>query len=211
MRFISRWFPLVRFTGSQDYWQHRYRLGGDSGEGSYGEPAEYKAAILNRFVKDHQVSSVVEFGCGDGHQLSLATYPEYLGLDVSIEAIERCRARFEGVPGFRFLHLDEYSGEKADLALSLDVIFHLVEDHVYETHLRMLFGATTRYAILYTTSTKRRVRSLGHVRHRDIVADVEERFTDFERMTDVESTFPKPVQGKGDLKTCFHVYRRIDC
>ena len=81
------------FDGSADYWDRRYRLGSDSGAGSYGRTAVHKAAFLNTFVAEHHVPSVIEFGCGDGHQLSLAEYPRYVGLDVSSEAVRACQAR----------------------------------------------------------------------------------------------------------------------
>ncbi|GAJ08100.1 unnamed protein product, partial [marine sediment metagenome] len=57
------------FSGSREYWESRYAGGGTSGAGSYGKPAEFKAQVLNSFVKDNGISSVIEFGCGDGNQL----------------------------------------------------------------------------------------------------------------------------------------------
>ena len=71
------------FEGSQEYWERRYAGGGTSGAGSAGRLAAFKAQFLNDFVRAHDVTSVVEFGCGDGNQLALAAYPRYLGLDVS--------------------------------------------------------------------------------------------------------------------------------
>ena len=90
------------FPGSQAYWEGRYAGGGTSGAGSYGALAEFKAELLNAFVKDKSVKSVIEFGCGDGHQLSLASYPKYIGLDVSKTAIELCTERFRDDSDKRF-------------------------------------------------------------------------------------------------------------
>ena len=36
----------VIFPGSQNYWRKRYAMGGNSGKGSYGKSAEFKAEIL---------------------------------------------------------------------------------------------------------------------------------------------------------------------
>ena len=77
------------FPGSAAYWESRYAKGGSSGVGSYGRFAEFKAEVLNRFVATHSVQSVIEFGCGDGNQLALASYPWYLGYDVSATAVAR--------------------------------------------------------------------------------------------------------------------------
>src|SRR5689334_14993422 len=85
-----------RKGGSASYWADRYQAGGNSGVGSYGVLADFKAATLNDFVAANNVGSVIEFGCGDGNQLSLANYPRYLGLDVAKGAIELCRTRFGG-------------------------------------------------------------------------------------------------------------------
>jgi len=207
-RLLSRWLPLLRFRGSREYWEHRYRLGGDSGDGSYGKPALYKAEVLNGFVAEHDVVDVIEFGCGAGHQLCLARYRNYFGLDVSSEAIERCRHRFAADPSRRFALVDDYAGEQADLALPLDVLFHLVEDSVYDRYLDRLFAATRRFVVLYTTSTNDPPRRLAHVRHRPVEQDVAVRFPDFERMGDVENALPPPVQFSSELATRFFFYRR---
>ena len=56
----------------QDLLGAEYASGGSSGPGSYGRLAAGKADFLNRFVEDHQIKTVLEIGCGDGNQLSLA-------------------------------------------------------------------------------------------------------------------------------------------
>lgn len=86
-----RQFSLLRqrvgFHGSARYWELNYARGGTSGPGSYYASAEAKATFLNEFVRARDVRSVIEFGCGDGNQLSLADYPSYIGLDVSRSAL----------------------------------------------------------------------------------------------------------------------------
>jgi SAM-dependent methyltransferase len=84
----------ILFPGSKKYWDNRYCQGGHSGAGSYGQLAEFKADVLNKFVLENDIQSVIEFGCGDGNQLSLAKYPHYIGIDVSPKAIEICRKLF---------------------------------------------------------------------------------------------------------------------
>lgn len=41
----------LAFPGSAAYWETRYRGGEMSGSGSYGRLAEFKAEILNEFVR----------------------------------------------------------------------------------------------------------------------------------------------------------------
>ena len=64
------------FPGSAAYWEERYRTGGNSGCGSYGHLANWKAEIVNDFVAATGVQRVIEHGAGDGNQLSLARYPQ---------------------------------------------------------------------------------------------------------------------------------------
>ena len=86
-QFLIRFRQFV-FPGSKNYWEKRYSLGGNSGQGSYGKSAEFKSEILNKFVRENCISSVTEYGCGDGNQLTYAEYPQYIGLDISEQAVE---------------------------------------------------------------------------------------------------------------------------
>ena len=101
----------------------------------------------SNFVQAHEIRSVIEFGCGDGNQLSLADYPRYIGLDVSRSAIELCKRRFAGdVTKSFFLYdgtcfADRAGLFTADLAISLDVIYHLTEEAIFEAYMAHLFGA----------------------------------------------------------------------
>jgi SAM-dependent methyltransferase len=158
------------FRSSASYWEQRYATGGTSGEGSYGALAEFKAEVLNGFVAENAIGSVLEFGCGDGNQLSLASYPRYLGLDVAASAIDLCTARFAGDATKSFLWYDPQrlvnnGAITAELALSLDVIYHLVEDDVFDRHMRQLFGAATRFVGIYASDIDQGDHT-AHVRHR---------------------------------------------
>ncbi len=172
--------------------------------------AQYKADFLNAFIAEHGVDSVVELGCGDGNQLSLAEYPRYLGLDVSHTAVETCRRLFTGDANKSFEWYDsQHPAETAafpgaDLALSLDVIFHLVEDAVFERYMVDLFNAARRWVIVYAADIAD-VDGAAHVRHR--------RFTDW---TEVHATewrlvdkVPNPLVGHLDTVSQFFVFARL--
>lgn len=145
------------FPGTRDYWEQRYVDGGTSGSGSYGRLAEFKAEFVNEFVRREQVLSVIEYGCGDGNQLALARYPRYLGLDVSPAAVRRCAQRFAADRSKSFVAYDPQAWAdpagfvRADLALSLDVLYHLVEDSGFENYLHTLFAAAGRFVIIYAS------------------------------------------------------------
>ncbi|HKS56867.1 MAG TPA: class I SAM-dependent methyltransferase [Steroidobacteraceae bacterium] len=174
----------MRMRSSADYWEQRYSLGMDSGAGSYGELASYKAGFLNAFVASEGVRSVLELGCGDGNQLTLARYPSYLGLDVSRTAIDRNAERFRGQADKSFLWYDPARSInlgawlQADLVLSLDVIYHLVEDRTYRDYLQSLFGSARRFVIIYSSDSDT-ANATRHVRHRKFTADVAREFPQF--------------------------------
>jgi hypothetical protein len=164
----------IRFPGSADYWERRYSAGGNSGEGSYGPWAEYKANVLNEYVESHDVHSVIEWGCGDGNQLGLSRYAQYVGLDVSETAIRRCIAVFGQDATKSFFayrgdaFLDNTGIFRADMAMSLDVVYHLVEDSAYHQYMSGLFASADRFVVVYSTNEDR--PQLGpHVRHREFL------------------------------------------
>ena len=43
---------------SLNYWEKRYAEGGNSGDGSYGRLSEFKAQLLNRFLKENNIDSL---------------------------------------------------------------------------------------------------------------------------------------------------------
>ena len=171
---IRKIFSLNKFKGSEKYWKDRYKRGGTSGSGSYGHLAELKAELLNNFVKQNQVRSVIEFGCGDGNQLKLSKYPNYLGLDISKESIRNCIDFFSNDATKKFMRLDKYTNQSADLSLSLDVIFHLTEDTVFHEYMNRLFNGSTKYVIIYSSNADPKIgKHQPHVRHRTFTEWVE--------------------------------------
>jgi hypothetical protein len=208
------WRAWRHFGGSRPYWEQRYSEGGTSGSGSYGALAEFKASVLNRFVQEYDIQRVVEFGCGDGNQLSLAKYPLYVGLDVSRHAIKLCKTRFsaDSTKSF-FLYDPECFVDKAhlfrcDASLSLDVLFHLVEDEVYERHLADLFQCASRYVIIYSSNTD--IPAVGpQERHRRFSEYVAATFSEWRLVDTIANPFPlanypAPLGSLAD----FFVYRR---
>ena len=174
-RRISLLRQRMAYRDSANFWEGNYAQGGTSGSGSYGTLAEGKSRFLNELVRARAIRSVIEFGCGDGNQLSLADYPGYIGLDVSPSAIGLCQRRFAGDATKSFFRYDgacftDRAGVfRAELALSLDVVYHLTEDAVFEAYLRHLFAAGQRLVVIYSTNAEI-AGTAPHVRHRRFTA-----------------------------------------
>ena len=211
VRQLSLLRQRIRFRGSAEYWERNYARGGTSGPGSYHAAAEAKAAFLNDFVRAHDVRSVIEFGCGDGNQLSLADYPRYIGLDVSRSAIELCKHHFAGDATKSFFLYDGLCFADgtglfaADLAISLDVIYHLTEDAVFETYMTHLFAAGKRFVIVYATNQEI-PGTAPHVRHRHFTQWVEAHGRAW-RLRQV-TPGPNPSQDRADFFTYERVHSR---
>lgn len=207
-----RQFSLLRqrmgFRGSASFWERNYILGRTSGDGSYGIAADAKAAFLNEFVRDHGVRSVVEFGCGDGNQLSLADYPRYIGLDVSKTAVGLCQKRFaEDLSKSFFLYdgtcfVDHVGLFAADLCISLDVIYHLIEDSIFEAYMMHLFAAGQSFVVIYATNMMIS-GTAPHVLHRHFTAWVADNCPQW-RLASV-TRGPNPGPSRAD----FFVYEKV--
>jgi len=198
------------FSHSKNYWERRYRRGGNSGKGSYGDYAIFKAEVINQFLDEHPLESVIEFGCGDGAQLQRINYPHYTGFDVSESVIARCRQLFTDRNDREFHHIGEYDGQKVDLSLSLDVIYHLIEDDTYTDYMERLFSSSRNYVIIFSSNTDQKVRNnLPHIKHR--------KFTDYvDKKTNgwnlIQTIVNKELQlvDPSPLHADFFVYQKTD-
>jgi SAM-dependent methyltransferase len=192
---------------SARYWERRYALGGHSGAGSYGRLARFKAGFLNGFMAANGVTDVLDLGCGDGHLLSLLHPPTYTGVDVSRGVLGRLTARF---PGHRFVHFDDMAGEPAaDLTLSIDVIFHLIEDDVFHAYLRALFTKARRFVVIYASNVDL-PWSASHVRHRRFSDTVARDFPDFALTAHIPNRYAfDPARPDQTSFADFFVYARL--
>jgi len=195
------------FPGSATYWEERYAGGQTLGAGSCGALAQFKADTLNSFVRTHQVQSVIELGCGDGSQLALATYPSYIGLDVAPTAIHIGQAKFaaDGTKSFFLYRPDCFTDRTgvffANLSLSLDVLYHLIEDEVFELYLAHLFGASRRFVGIYSSDAPC-ADGGAHESHRSFSGFVARTYPDWFPIEEVAN--PHPYEGDGTTGSLAH-------
>jgi SAM-dependent methyltransferase len=194
---------------SDAYWEARYRKGGTSGVGSLGRLAKFKAEMVNQFIVGNHIQSVVDLGCGDTSMLALLELPaDYVGADVSPSALTRCAARF---PGRRFVTPDDLRTiAPADLTLSLDVIYHLVEDDVFAATMRTLFAWATRFVVIYA-SNMNAAWSSEHVRHRRFTDHVAATEPDWRLLAHLPNPYPfDPAAPDETSFADFFIYGRPD-
>ena len=145
-------------------------------------------------------------------QLELAKYPNYAGFDVSETAVSLCQHRFKSDQSKTFKLMKDYRGERADLALSLDVLYHLVEDAVFEEYLRTLFDASDGYVIIYSSNRDWKAESEDyspHVRHRKFDEWIAKNLRHWVLMKHVPNEHPYRDDYRTGSFADFYIYKRL--
>lgn len=190
----------------EGYWDRRYRDGRSSGAGSEGDEGAYKAAYVSQFIAEHNVKSVVDWGCGDGQVLAQIDLrdAQYIGVDVSPIMIARLRNdKTFPEPRYLFHTTDSYStGTRTqfELGLSMDVLFHFPDDRDYSEYLLRLFMCAEKYVIIYSTNYPGG-RTARHVHRREFTPDVAELFPEW-RLRTVETPLREGLAS-------FFVYEKV--
>lgn len=161
-------------NNTKQIWENRYTSGDNSGAGSYGVLCEYKASFINNIIHQYHCNTILELGCGDGNQLQYFDINQYIGVDISEYIIKYCKHLFKDSINKTFLTYDEFyklnNNIKYDIVLSLDVIYHLVDDFVYEKYIHDLITYANKYIIIYSSNFDE-IYNNSHVYHR--------KFTDY--------------------------------
>ena len=150
---------------SKEYWEERYKSGGNSGAGSRGIIANYKAKIINDFVRVKNIQTVCELGCGD-YLFQLYNVPDFIGHDVSSFIIEQNRKKSNLKFTTSMKELTSY-----DLTISMDVILHLIEEDVYQEYMKDLFRLSDKYVIIYSTNWDETLSGI-HNKFRKFIIDI---------------------------------------
>ena len=197
------------FKTSGEYWEKRYRSGGNSGAGSYNNLAEFKGEIINLFIDNKKIDSVIEFGCGDGNQLKYLRPQRYLGYDISEKAIQLCSEIYKKDDTKSFKNTNSYNSEKADLTMSLDVIYHLIEKQTYLNYMNTLFDASNKYVIIYSSNTDYNMLNAAHVKNRKFTDWVEKNRQDFSLFEHIPNKYPFDGDGTQTSFSDFFLYEKI--
>ncbi len=199
---------------SKKYWDERYSGAGNSGSGSYGRLAEYKAGVLNNFVERHGITRVLELGCGDGNQLSLANYNEYLGIDVSATGVELCKKRFTERKGYDFQELSKANFEdiekkyNPELVMSLDVIFHLTEDEIFDQYMRNLFNFNNSIVVIYSSNGNFKIPA-PHIRNHVFTDWISRNATSWQLIEKIDNDYPWDDDDPSNTSFCdFYFYEK---
>jgi hypothetical protein len=200
---------------SKEYWEKRYKDAGNSGSGSYGHLAAFKADVLNDLFNKYDLSGIIEFGCGDGNQLSMLKCKHYIGLDVSVTALDRCISTYSQDKTKSFFLYDYRAFAdnegifKMDCSLSLDVLYHLVEEKVYLSYLRNLFGSAKKMVVIYAANVDIEQKTT-HELFRQFTKDVEKHITGWKLTDTIKNKYPsKDYEDQEGSLSDFFVYQPV--
>jgi len=168
---------------STSYWISRYETGGHSGQGSRGKLAYYKASVVNEIIKKYHIDKMIEFGSGDGYQCSLFNVESYIGFDVSEKMVQYCNNKYKH-RGWNFHTLQPtelLNNVSSSLTLSLDVIFHLIEDEVFDTYMQNLLNCSEKFVLIYSSDRDPEPgeKLSPHVKHRKYSDWIQKNAPDF--------------------------------
>jgi hypothetical protein len=185
------------------FWDRRYASGNHSGRGSQGVAGIAKARHVNKVVRQRGITSIIDWGVGDGEVMSHIQVDNltYIGVDISATALDRLRRKFGRQR--TFVLAEGIAGLHAEMAISLDVMYHLVGDDEYSTYLSRLFGSADRVVLIYSTDFDDEGRtSAPHIRRRHWTPDVEARFPEWS-LAELG-----PWGASGDQRAAFFLYTR---
>ena len=198
---------------SIQFWDEHYKNNGNSGTGSYNRLAEFKADIINNFINNNTINSAIEFGCGDGHQLSLINYNNYTCVDVSEFIIQKNKEFFKSDSSKEFYCIlterDKYINKQFELSLSLDVIFHLIEDINFENYMEDLFRVSSKYVIIYS-SNHEEYTIWPEYRHRKFMKYIQEHIHGWELYQFIPNKYPYVIGEEENTSTAdFYIFKKI--
>lgn len=197
------------FKTSGKYWIDRYKKGDNSGAGSYNKLAEFKGEVINSFVKKNKIKTIIEFGCGDGNQLRYFNFQSYLGYDISPEILQICLKLFNNDHTKKFKLLSDYRKEAVDLTLSLDVIYHLIEDEIFNDYMRKLFESSNSYVIIYSSNNENNQGNAPHVRNRKFTTWIKRNKPEFQLVKHIPNKYPYTGEEKSSSIADFYIFQML--
>ncbi|MEE2705223.1 MAG: class I SAM-dependent methyltransferase [Pseudomonadota bacterium] len=136
----------------------------------YGPIARHSRRIINEMIKDLNIASVLDVGCGECSLLNTIFQnhcPSSIsGIDISNKALKICQNLF---PNGSFYKLDitkDKLEENFDLIISADVIEHLDNDQAAIKNMSAMLNPSGRLIISTLLGEMREVeRQVGHLRN----------------------------------------------
>jgi len=141
-------------------------------------------------------------------------YKSYIGIDVSATAIKICKAKFSHDKSKKFYissklpeNLIINSKENIDMSISLDVIYHLVENEVFENYMLNLFNSSSKFVCIYSSNFD--AEQQIHERRRKFTDYIEKNFCEWKLYKKVKNKYPYNTYKPNTTSSCdFYFYKK---
>jgi len=197
-------------VNSHDYWVSRYENGGNSGVGSKNVLNLFKTTFTNSLIEKLHIKSIIDFGCGDGNFANNIRVSKYVGVDVSTVVLDSLKNAFQNDASREFYLLSEQFNA-CELSISMDVIYHLIDQSAFEDYMKHLFKFAERYVLIYSSNFINlgpTFQTASHIKHRDFDRYVPDGFSFVQKF---ENLFPyDPEKPNSTSWSDFWLYKRIN-
>jgi SAM-dependent methyltransferase len=144
--FLPNGYESFNYIYKENYWES------GSGLGSHPDATASYREILENFITEYGIRSVVDLGCGDWQSSKLVDWGKvnYIGYDVVKSVIDENIIKY-AAPNISFMHLlpnEMDVMEEADLFIAKEVLQHLPNDEVK----RILDIVLPKYKYLLVTN-----------------------------------------------------------
>jgi len=199
-----------RFFDSNNYWETRYKNNGTSGDGSYGVLAIFKGEIINNIIKNYNIKSIIDLGCGDGNQLTFLDIDnvDYIGIDPSKTVIHKLKKKYIKSINKKFILMTDIITEKAELSISCDVLYHLINRDIWEKHIDNLFTTGLKYVIIYAYDCDKDWGN--HCKSRKFTDFIEKNYSNWELIKVVKNKYPisENSNDTNSSMSDFYIYKK---
>jgi cyclopropane fatty-acyl-phospholipid synthase-like methyltransferase len=176
---------------TKNIWESRYNNGGNSGNGTYNELYIFKRDIINDIINKYNIKNIIDFGCGDGNQIKEFNIDKYVGIDIALSAINICKMKYKDDNTKSFFTYNEINNIKSqyDLSISLDVLYHILEEDLFIDYLKKIFNFSSKYILIYSSNYDGHTE--GHMHTRKFTNYVEKLFPNWVLNIKIKQIYPK--------------------
>lgn len=161
------------------YWDYRYKTGGNSGKGSYSTSAELKGNFVSKVIENYNIYTINDLGHGDGNQLKYFKGNfKYFGFDISETIRKKVESEFR--ENDKVVIVDSATELiKADLCLSLDVLYHITDIEEWKEYIGTLFNLG-EFVLIYAQDSHPTIKEDPHVVSRPFTSYIQDNFLNYE-------------------------------
>ncbi len=95
------------------------------------------------------------------------------------------------------------------MTLSLDVIYHLVEDAVFFEYIERLFSSSEKFVVIYSSNTDSQMKKQApHIRHRNFSKWINENEPQWELLRHIPNKYPLTIERVNGSFSDFYIYKK---